>query len=126
MKAYYCVGTHWDREWYEPFQEFRMWLVELIDELMDLMDKDPEYRCFHLDGQAVVLQDYLEVRPERRERLVGLLKEGRLIAGPWYDLPDEWLISGESYVRNLMMGMRVCRELGVEACYERMRRVSRD
>lgn len=114
MKAYYCVGTHWDREWYEPFQEFRMWLVELIDELMDLMERDPEYRCFHLDGQTVVLQDYLEIRPERREQLVAYLKEGRLIAGPWYDLPDEWLISGESFVRNLMMGIRICREMGFE------------
>jgi len=115
MKAFYCVGTHWDREWYEPFQEFRMWLVELVDELLALMAKDPEYRCFHLDGQAVVLQDYLEIRPERRAALVELLKAGRLIAGPWYDLPDEWLISGESFIRNLMMGMRVCGELGVPA-----------
>lgn len=114
MKAFYCVGTHWDREWYEPFQEFRMWLVELIDELIDLMEKDTGYACFHLDGQAVVLQDYLEIRPERRDRLVNLLKAGRLVAGPWYDLPDEWLISGESFVRNIMMGMRVCRGFGFE------------
>lgn len=114
MKAFYCVGTHWDREWYEPFQEFRMWLVELIDELIDLMKKDPEYKSFHLDGQAVVLQDYLEIRPEKKKALVDLLKSRRLVAGPWYDLPDEWLISGESYVRNLMMGMAVCRSLGIE------------
>jgi len=114
MKAFYCVGTHWDREWYEPFQEFRMWLVELIDELMDLMEHEPAYKCFHLDGQAVVLQDYLEIRPEQRERLAGMLQAGRLIAGPWYDLPDEWLISGEGFVRNLQMGMRVCRGLGFE------------
>ena len=114
MKAFYCVGTHWDREWYEPFQEYRMWLVELIDELMDLMESNPDYRCFHLDGQAVVIQDYLDIRPERKERFLKLLREGRFIAGPWYDLPDEWLISGESYVRNLMKGMSVCREHGVE------------
>ncbi|MDQ1257684.1 MAG: hypothetical protein QG656_2290 [Candidatus Hydrogenedentes bacterium] len=114
VRAFYCVGTHWDREWYEPFQEYRMWLVELIDELIDLMESDPDYKCFHLDGQAVVLEDYLAVRPERRDTLVRLLKEGRLIAGPWYVLPDEWLISAESYVRNIMTGMRKCRELGVE------------
>ncbi len=113
-KAYYCVGTHWDREWYETFQEFRMWLVETIDELIDLMAREPGFRCFHLDGQAIILEDYLEIRPERRETLLALLKEGRIVAGPWYDLPDEWLISGESFIRNLMKGMKVCRDLGFE------------
>ncbi len=112
MKAFYCAGTHWDREWYEPFQEYRRWLVELIDELIDLMAQDPDYACFHLDGQTVVLEDYLEIRPERREQLVKLLKERRLLAGPWYNLPDEWLISGESFVRNLMRGVRICRNMG--------------
>ena len=115
MRAYYCPGTHWDREWYEPFQEFRMWLAELIDALLDLMERQPDYKCFHLDGQAVVLEDYLLVRPENRERLLALMREGRIIAGPWYVLPDEWLISGESYVRNIMKGRSVCRELDVPA-----------
>jgi 2-O-(6-phospho-alpha-D-mannosyl)-D-glycerate hydrolase len=114
VKAFYCVGTHWDREWYEPFQEFRMWLVELIDELLDIMEQDEAFCYFHLDGQAVVLQDYLDIRPENRDRFLKLLRDGRIVAGPWYVLPDEWLISGESYVRNMMLGMRACRELGVE------------
>lgn len=113
MKAYYCVGTHWDREWYEPFQEFRMWLVELIDEVMDLMERDPEYKCFHLDGQTIVIEDYLEIRPEQRDRLLRHLRERRLLIGPWYNLPDEWLVSGESLIRNLMRGYRACRELEV-------------
>ncbi|MFA6239670.1 MAG: glycoside hydrolase family 38 C-terminal domain-containing protein [Candidatus Hydrogenedentales bacterium] len=113
MKAFYCVGTHWDREWYETFQEFRMWLVELIDDLLDLMEREPKFAYFHLDGQSVVLEDYLAIRPEQRERLLAMLKQGRILAGPWYVLPDEWLISGESFVRNLMTGMRVCRDLGV-------------
>ncbi len=114
MKAYYCAGTHWDREWYESFQEFRMWLVELIDELIELMERDSGYECFHLDGQAVVIEDYLAIRPEKRERLLKLLNEGRIVAGPWYVLPDEWLISGESYIRNIMTGMKVCRDIGFE------------
>jgi len=113
MKAYYCVGTHWDREWYEPFQEFRMWLVELIDEVMDLMERDPEYKSFHLDGQTIMLEDYLEIRPEQKERVLEHLKARRLFAGPWYNLPDEWLVSGESMVRNLMRGFRICREMGI-------------
>ena len=113
MKAYYCVGTHWDREWYEPFQEFRMWLVELIDEVMDLMEQDPEYKSFHLDGQTIMLEDYLEIRPDQKDRLLKHLKARRLFAGPWYNLPDEWLVSGESMVRNLMRGFRICREMGI-------------
>lgn len=112
MKAFYCIGTHWDREWYKPFQEYRMWLVELIDEAMDLMEKDPDFKCFHLDGQTIVLEDYLAIRPERRERLLKFLRERRLLAGPWYNLPDEWLVSGESLVRNLMRGLKICREMG--------------
>ena len=113
MKAFYCVGTHWDREWYEPFQEFRMWLVELIDEVMDLMERDPSYASFHLDGQTIMLEDYLEIRPEQKDRLLKHLRERRLLAGPWYNLPDEWLTSGESMVRNLARGFRICREMGI-------------
>ena len=44
--------THWDREWYEPFQSFRMRLVELVDELLAQMRDDPQFR-FTLDGQRV-------------------------------------------------------------------------
>lgn len=115
MRAYYCPGTHWDREWYEPFQEFRMWLVELIDDLLDLLEEQPDYKCFHLDGQAVVLEDYLLMRPQNKERLTTLMNAGRIVAGPWYVLPDEWLISGESYIRNIMKGRAVCRKLDVPA-----------
>src|SRR5690606_24401899 len=105
MKAYYCVGTHWDREWYEPFQEFRMWLVETIDDVMRRLETDPQFKSFHLDGQTIMLEDYLAMRPEERERLIGHLKARRLHAGPWYNLPDEWLVSGESLIRNLMKGI---------------------
>lgn len=114
MKAFYVSGTHWDREWYEPFQEYRRWLVDLIDDAMDVLEAHPEYKCFHLDAQTSVLQDYLEIRPERRERLLKLLKDRRLLAGPWYTLPDEWLVSGEGMVRNLMRGVRDCTGLGFE------------
>jgi len=114
MKAFYIAGTHWDREWYRPFQEYRMWLVQTVDQAMDLLEKDPDYRVFHLDGQSVLLEDYFEIRPEQRERLAGHLRAGRMFAGPWYVLADEWLVSGEALVRNLQLGMRVVRELGAE------------
>jgi len=104
--------THWDREWYFPFEAFRMRLVGTVDQLLDLLDSDPDYRFFMLDGQTAVLEDYLEVRPDRRGRLGDLVRAGRLQIGPWYILPDEFLVGGESLVRNLLRGLRIARELG--------------
>lgn len=105
--------THWDREWYQEFQGFRQRLVFQMDSLFDLLEKQPGYRCFHLDGQTICLEDYLEIRPEARERLTRHLQTGRILIGPWYVMPDELLLSGESLVRNLIFGHRICRDFGV-------------
>ncbi len=104
--------THWDREWYLPFEAFRARLVRMMDALLDLLDRDPEYRIFVLDGQTVPLDDYLEIRPERRADIERLVRDGRLLAGPGYVLPDEFLIGGESHIRNLMTGIRSARAYG--------------
>ena len=104
--------THWDRAWYVPFQVFRMRLVRLIDRLIDILDQDTAYRSFMLDGQMVPVEDYLEIRPERRGDLERLVEAGRLFFGPWYALADEYLVSPESLVRNLMLGTRMAREFG--------------
>ncbi len=98
--------THWDREWYSPFQTFRTRLVGLLDLLLDILERDPSYRHFMLDGQTIVLDDYLEIRPDRRATIERLAREGRLTVGPWYVLPDEFLPSGEALVRNLLRGVR--------------------
>src|SRR5437763_16009212 len=90
--------THWDRAWYLPFQQFRIRLVRLIDRLLDILETDPEFSCFMLDGQMVVVEDYLEVRPEQRSTLDRLVREGRLLVGPWYVLPDEFLVRPESFI----------------------------
>ena len=97
--------THWDREWYKSYQDFRLALVELIDTLIPLLERDASYPHFMLDGQMAVVDDYLEVRPEAEERLRALAAAGRLSMGPWYILMDEFLPSGETIVRNLQMGM---------------------
>jgi len=91
--------THWDREWYLPFQRFRFMLVELMDELLDILTKQ-DYR-FMLDGQTVVLEDYLEIRDERRDELLHEIRNGKIAVGPWYLLPDQWLVGGESLIRNI-------------------------
>ena len=106
--------THWDREWYMGFERHRMRLVELFDTLIDLMEKNPEYTYYHMDGQFIVIEDYLEIRPEMKSRLVKLIKADRIQIGPWYVLQDEFLTSGEANVRNMLYGIKLCRELGAE------------
>jgi mannosylglycerate hydrolase len=96
--------THWDREWYEPFQTFRMRLVDMLDKLIPILERDPSYARFLLDGQMAVVDDYLEVRPEAEKRLRALAATGRLAMGPWYALMDEFLISGETIIRDLKLG----------------------
>ena len=104
--------THWDREWYHPVGRFRQRLVTLIDALLD--DHD-DVAPFLLDGQAIVLEDYLAIRPERRDELAARLRSGSLEAGPWYVLADELIPSGESLVRNLLAGRAVLESLGATA-----------
>jgi mannosylglycerate hydrolase len=104
--------THWDREWYEPFEIFRMRLVDTLDSLVELMESDPSYGWFLLDGQMAAVDDYLEVRPQATERLRELAASGRIAVGPWYVLMDEFLVSGETIVRNLQMGLERAAEFG--------------
>ena len=109
LSAHVVAHTHWDREWYHPFVRFRQRLVALVDDLLD--DPPAAGESFLLDGQAVVLEDYLEVRPERAAELAALLQAGRLEAGPWYVLADELIPSAEALIRNLLLGRRVLRRL---------------
>ena len=98
--------THWDREWYLTFEEFRYWLVRALDKMVVLAEHDPAFRLV-LDGQMLPLLDYLAVRPEQEEKLRRLVESGRLQIGPWYTQPDEFLVSGEALIRNLLLGHRI-------------------
>jgi alpha-mannosidase len=104
--VYIVPHTHWDREWYETFATFRAQLVELWDQLLTLTETEPDFR-FLMDGQSVVIDDYLEIRPEARDRLERAVGSGRIQVGPWYTLPDEFLVSGETLVRNLQKGLAI-------------------
>ena len=106
--------THWDREWYSPFEHFHLRLAEVVDGVIDVLEHDPDFTSFTLDGQAIVLEDYLAIRPQNEDRLRALLSAGRIEVGPSYMLPDEFLVGGESLVRNLLIGRAVCRRLGAE------------
>src|SRR5690606_10152508 len=110
FRIFVVSHTHWDREWYHTAGRFRQRLVALVDELLNgaATARTP----FLLDGQGIVLEDYLAVRPDAREELARLLREGALEAGPWYVLADELIPSGEALVRNLLAGRAVLRSLG--------------
>lgn len=112
MEAIVVTHTHWDREWYRPFQEFRYRLVELLRVVLDLIENDPEFAGFLLDGQSILLEDVLALRPEWEERIRRAVESGRLWVGPWYVLPDEFLVSGEALIRNLLRGIQLARRFG--------------
>ena len=111
MKCVLVSHSHWDREWYRTYQSFRARLVDLVDRILELVADDPGFR-FLLDGQTVVLEDYLEIRPGRRADLEAACRAGRLAIGPWYVQPDSLLPSGEAHVRNLLEGRRVGEPVG--------------
>jgi alpha-mannosidase len=104
--------THWDREWYLPFQVFRLKLVHLLDLLAVVLESDPAFTTFTLDGQTILLEDYLSLRPERRAAMEQWVRQGRVLIGPWYILPDEFLVSPEAMVRNLLAGKEDCARFG--------------
>lgn len=112
MRIHVVSHSHWDREWYESFASHRMKLVELFDDLIELFDTDPEFKSFHLDGQTIVLDDYLEIRPERAEKIRQLIRQGKLIIGPFYILQDELLLTGEENVRNTLVAQQYRSEWG--------------
>ena len=111
-KAYVVTHTHWDREWRYPIWENRQYLIDMIDELLEILDTQPEYSCFLMDGQSVIIEDYLEFKPENREKVANYIKAGKIDVGPWYTLPDLYPVCGESLVRNLLKGDRVSKKLG--------------
>ena len=104
--------THWDREWYRPFQSFRLKLVQLIDGLLELLEEDPQFKYFMLDGQTIVLDDYLAMRPEKEAILRRHIQKGRLLIGPWHILPDMFLVGPEAHIRNLLQGDKTTHKFG--------------
>ncbi len=111
MDVILVATTHWDREWYRTYQTFRARLVDTVDRVLDLIDGDDGY-TFLLDGQAIVLEDYLEMRPDRRAALEARVREGRVEIGPWYVQPDSLLPGGEAHIRNLSEGRRIASQIG--------------
>ncbi len=104
--------THWDREWYEPEARFRQRLTTLLDRLLSDLESGAFPGPFLLDGQTILLRDYLEVRPGAADCVVAMVRSGRLLVGPWFVLADELLSSDEALVRNLLLGTGDATALG--------------
>lgn len=116
MKTAHIIShSHWDREWYLPYEKHHMLLIEFMDTLIETLETDSDYKSFHLDGQTLLIEDYLQVRPENKERLKKLIETKRIHVGPWFILQDEFLTSSEANVRNLQIGHQLAREYG-EVC----------
>lgn len=103
--------THWDREWYYSVDTYNLRLLKVIRRIKELIHtKQIDY--FVLDGQVKVIEDYFSlVDKDERNEVINLIKSGRLIIGPWYVLSDEFLVSGESLIRNLEMGIKISKEI---------------
>ncbi|MBC1435052.1 alpha-mannosidase [Listeria rocourtiae] len=110
--AYIISHSHWDREWFLPLETLRYRLVTLLDETANLLENKDGFDYFHLDGQTIMLEDYLSVKPGERERMERLVRDGKLRVGPWYMLQDAFLTSSEANVRNLLYGMQDARAFG--------------
>ncbi len=115
---FFFSGTHWDREWYQTFQGFRYRLVKILDDICDAWKKSPDFGTFHLDGQTIPLEDYAEIEPDKANKLKELVKESKIKIGPWYVMPDEFNISGESYIRNLIIGHKLSKKWGADEAWK--------
>ncbi|GAB1442000.1 mannosylglycerate hydrolase [Ignavibacteriales bacterium] len=87
-------------------------LVDMIDKTIEILENNPDYRTFHLDSQSIVITDYLEIKPHMRERFINLVKDKRLLIGPWFILPEQFQVGGENLIRNLLIGHKICKEHG--------------
>ncbi len=112
QKAYVIPHTHWDREWRYPIWKNRSLLVDFMDQLLDTLEKDERYNYFHLDGQAIIVEDYLQMRPEKKEIIQKHVQSGRLGIGPWYTLPDLYPVNAECLIRNIQKGIEVSEKYG--------------
>ncbi|MWV42104.1 alpha-mannosidase [Paenibacillus sp. HJL G12] len=110
--AHIIAHSHWDREWYLPYETHRLKLVRLMEDLIETFERDPDFASFHLDGQYIVLEDYLEMMPHRAGKIRSLVEQGKLILGPWYILQDEFLVSSEANARNLLIGILASKNMG--------------
>lgn len=110
-KVHIVNHTHWDREWYFTTVDALVLSDNCFTEILDELERNAKAR-FCLDGQSSIIEEYLEIRPERIGQILKFVQQGRLSVGPWYTQMDAFSVSGESIIRNLTLGIRDCRRYG--------------
>ena len=105
-------GTHWDREWRFTAEQSKLRMADLIDNVINILETRPDYAHFVIDGGLVVLEDYLSVRPQNRERIKKLITADRIGIVNWYTLPGINLVAPEALIRNYLIGQRIANEFG--------------
>ena len=110
--VHFISNTHWDREWLYSFQETRIQLVDFFQRLLNILEKNKDYKSFVLDSQVVPVEDYLEIFPNERERIKKQVEQGRLLIGPWYTCPECFQVGSESIIRNLLYGHIISKQMG--------------
>ena len=107
IQCHFISNTHWDREWRYSAQRTRYMLVSMLDMLFDIFEKEPRFQSFHMDSQTLPIQDYLEARPEQEALVKKYVEAGKLVIGPWFCLPDEFIVGGESLIRAVVEQARI-------------------
>lgn len=110
-KVFAYLHTHWDREWYREFEEFRLRLVEVFDDVLKKLEND-EIPSFYFDGQTAALEDYLQIKPEKKEQILKFIKDKKLFIGPYYCSTDSFLVDAESLIKNLQLGINYSKDFG--------------
>lgn len=105
-------GTHWDREWRHTAEQSKLRLCDLMDNIINILETDEEYKCFCVDGGMIVIEDYLSIRPENKERIKKLIQAKKMLVVNWYTLPETNTVAPEALIRNLLVGFRMSKEFG--------------
>ena len=112
LTMHVITGTHWDREWRHTAEQSKLRLMDLVDSILDILDKDPEYNSFILDGGTIVLEDYFTIRPEKKDKIKALIEAKKLFIVNWYTLPETYTVAPEALIRNLQVGTKMAKEFG--------------
>ena len=110
--VYVIPHTHWDLEWYFDIEKSNILLIHNIDSVLDMLENDDNFKHYTLDGQMSLFDIYLKYRPENKQRIIKLVKNGRLVIGPWFSQTNQNTLHGEAIVRNLLLGIEKAEKFG--------------